>query len=245
MVFFLAFIFLIMVNLISILSNDAAFMTAMRVLSVPVFFACFFMTYSLKNTPLLFFLVFIFLGENANILFHDFSIVCTESIFYCVAFIQLIVFILPYFKFRELDKIIKGYLLLMLCLGLFFLKALIDVIGFGVLDKAEILLFSAKNIAVIILGFIAYGVYFQVQNKPSIFFLIAVVSISFSCIIDYLILSSSNHWVYSVLSRMTYLSGLYFIFQYIINKSSSKDYKSSEHINKSFLSDTVLGLNNY
>ena len=102
----------------------------------------------------------------------------------------------------------------MLCLGLFFLKALIDVIGFGVLDKAEILLFSAKNIAVIILGFIAYGVYFQVQNKPSIFFLIAVVSISFSCIIDYLILSSSNHWVYSVLSRMTYLSGLYFIFQY-------------------------------
>lgn len=231
--------------MLTVLSYDVAFVSSIKVLSVPVFFVCFFMKYSLKNISLIFFLLFIFLGENANFLFHDLSTVCTESIFYGFAFIQLIVLILPKFKFWQLDKMIKGYLLLMLCLGVFFLKVLTDVIGFGFLDKAEVLLFSAKNLAVIILGFVAYGVYFQLQNKQSIFLLIAVVCFSFASVIDYLILSSGNHWVYSILSRITFLSGLYFIFQFIISESAFKDYKSPETLNKGYLSDNILGLNNY
>jgi hypothetical protein len=237
---FLAFLFLLTVNTIVILSGNEALITPMRILSVPVLLICFLLKYRIKNILLIFFLIFIFLGENAKFFVRDTSELCAESIFFFFAFIQLMAFILPKFKFLKLDNIIRGYLLLMFCVSLLFLKVLLDVIGFDFFNKVEILLFSAKNLTIIALGFVVYGYYFQVQNKQSILLLIALVCISFSCIVDYLSLSSSYHWSFLITNRITYLSGLYFIFQYIIGESSWNKYGSSEKINRGLSSENVL-----
>lgn len=238
-VFFAVFFILAVINSLAVFIKDDVIMQSLKSLSVPVFFIFFFVKHHRISIPLIVFLIFAFMSESAGSLFPDFNVVCTESLFYCFAFLQLFVLVLPKFKFMKFDGLIKAYLLMMFGVTLCFFKILYDLVGMEFLESAEALLFSGKSLVLIILIFVAYGVYLDIQSKQSILFLIATVCFGFSCAIDYLSFSFVNNWIFMVLNRIIYLLGMYFIFKFIIEENKCNIRQENE-IHDSFSSDNIL-----
>jgi len=224
-VFFAAFFVLAVINSLAVIIEDDVLLLSIKSLSVPVFLIFFYVKNNKINMSLMIFLAFAFLSESSGVLFPDLNVVCTESLFYCFAFMQLIVLILPKFKFIQLDGLIKAYLLMMFGVTLFFFKVLYDLVGVEFLERAEVMLFSTKSFILVILVFVAYGVYLHIQSKQSILFLIAAVCFGFSCVLDYLNFSFINNWSFMVLNRIIYLFGMYFIFRFVIEENKCKTHQ--------------------
>lgn len=238
-VFFAAYFLLAVINSLAVFIEDDVFIQSLRPLSIPVLLIFFYLRKNEINTSMVFFLFFAFLSESAGSIFSDFNSVCTESMFLCIAFIQLIVLMLPRFKFTQFDGLIKVYLLMMFGVALFFFKVLYDLVGMPFLEQAEAMFFSAKSMVVVILVFISYGVYLNVQSKQSILFLIATVCFGFSNALDYLNFSFVNNLGFLVLNRVIYLLGLYFVFKFIIEENNCKVRQEPE-IEESFSGDNIL-----
>lgn len=238
-IFFIVFFVMAVLNSLAVIIEDDVVMLLVKSMSVPVFLIFFYVRNNKINISLMVFLIFAFLSESSGILFPDLNVVCTESLFYCFAFIQLIVLILPKFKFIQLDGLIKAYLLMMFGVTLFFFKILYDLVGVEFLERAEAMLFSAKSFVLMILVFVAYGVYLHIQNKQSILFLIAVVCFGFSCVLDYLNFYFINKWSFMVLNRIIYLFGMYFIFRFVIEANKCKTHQGTQ-VQKHFVSGDML-----
>ncbi|WP_136481421.1 hypothetical protein [Cognatitamlana onchidii] len=216
---------------IAIFIKDKGLFVAVKSLSIPVFLLFFFVKNYRIKIPLMLFLVFTFLSDNANIIFYKFSVVGAESTLYCLAFTQLIAAILPDFKFFRLDNVIKAYLFLILCVVLFFFKLLYDMVGLNTqLSALELILFFARCLSVLFLVFMAFGAYLQNQTKKSIMFFIAAVCFGFSGVIDYISLSFiGNASTFILFNRVIYLLGVFFIFKFIIEENELNNRSRSVH----------------
>ncbi|WP_298533491.1 hypothetical protein [uncultured Algibacter sp.] len=239
-VFFVAFFTLVVLNSFAVIVRDDLGMQFIKVLSIPVFFIFFYARNNKINISLIVFLVLAFLSDGVRLLFHDFNIFCLESVFYSFAFMQLIVFMLPKFKFIQFDGLIKAYLLMMFGVVVFFANVLYDFVGIEFLNSMETMLFSTKCTVITALVFVTYGVYLHVQSKQSILFLIATVCFGFSCILDYLNFSFVNVWSFMILNRITYLLGIYFIFRFIIEENKLKTRQIEVDVQENFSSDNIF-----
>lgn len=239
-VFFAAFFVLAVINSLAVIVEDnGSIMALLKCLSIPVFLIFFYIKKNKINMLLIFFLAFAFLGESTETLFHNLNDICAQSIFYCFAFIQLIVLMLPKFNFIQVDGLIKAYLLMLFGVTVFFLKVLYDFVGIDFLNNIEAMLFTIKCFMIMILNFIAYAVYLHVQSKKSVLFLIATVCFGFSCLLDYLIFSFSNTWSFIMLNRIIYLLGIYFIFRFLIEENKGTLNPTNE-VYEDFSKDRIL-----
>lgn len=221
-IFFTAFLIILVINIFAVNIKDGVIMHFIDIISLPVFLIFFFARPNKINTPFIFFFTFLFLGENVSWLFQDFSVVSSQSMFYCFAFLQLIVLVLPKFEFLKLEGFIKAYLIMMVLLSLFFIKVLHDLVGVHFLNEAETLSFYGKSLVLIVLVFVAYGYYLCIQSKLSILFLIAAVCFGFCGVVAYINFSYPESYSLITLKRTLFIIGVYFIFKYIIEENNNK-----------------------
>ncbi|WP_299550228.1 hypothetical protein [Seonamhaeicola sp.] len=142
------------------------------------------------------------------------------------------------FKVLRLDKIIGVYLIVVFGISMYFLYTLYNVLNMIVTDSSEVLIFTVKSLSLIILAFVAFGVYLSTQSKKSVIFLVGVIFIIFSTILNYINLYYIYHWSFEMLDRMLYVSGLYFMFRYMM--MFERKAKKVTVVKENYASDNML-----
>lgn len=161
-----------------------------------------------------------------------------SGMLYLLGFLCLIGVTIPRFKVLRLDKIIGVYLIGVFSINLYFLYTLYTVLDTMVPDSSQVMLFAVKSLALILLAFLAFGVYLSTQSKQSVLFLIGIIFMMFSSAMEYINLYYVYHWSFEMLGEILYVSSLYFIFRYIM---SNNKIKKAAKINETFASsDNIL-----
>ena len=215
-VFFSAFFVLIVLTVFGTISNSELIWKLILPLTIPVFLIFFFVQKKYLNIAFISFLIFSFLGDLSSIFFTGTAYVKISSILYFLGYLYLIGMILPNFKILRLDKIITIYLITVFSISIYFLYTLYNMLNLVISDGSEVLIFAVKNLVLIILSFIAFGVYLSNQSKSSVIFLVAIICVVFSTLMRYINLYYIYHWSFEMLGGMLYVSGLYFMFRYMI-----------------------------
>ena len=236
-VFFGALLVLLAISFFVTFTGDSLLLKSTMALFIPVFLIFYLVKYKSLGVVFISFLLFSFLGDISLTFFSNDIFVKVSSILYFLSYLYLIAMVMPKFKLLEVDKLIGIYLLGVFIINIFFLYTLYSILKVIIPDHTEVLLFGLKCLALIILAFISFGVYLNTQTKPSILFLVAVIFITFSTILNYVNLYYLYHWSFEMLYRVLYGIGLYFIFRYIID---NKYKKTIYGVKETFSSDNIL-----
>lgn len=238
-VFFSALLALIAISFFVTFTQDSLLLKSTMSLFIPVFLIFYFYKYKSLGLVFLSFLLFSFLGDVSLTFFTNETFVKASSILYFLSYLYLIAIVVPRFKLLDVNKLIGVYLLGVFIINIFFLHTLYSILKVVIPDNTEVLLFGLKNLSLIILAFIAFGVYLNTETKQSILFLVAVIFIVFSTILNYVNLYYLYHWSFEMLYRTLYAVGLYFLFKYIMveNKYKKANTRLKE---KTFSSDNIL-----
>lgn len=234
----------LLLNLIGIFSNNQILIQASFALLIPVFVTVFILRYKKLNLVLISFLGFSLLGNISRVYINDLSFSFISDAFYLISFAYLILMIAPHFKFQRIDKIIAGYLVLVFSINLYLLYALYSFLLVIIPDDLGVKVFAIKSLVLIVLAFVALGVYLNYQTQKSIFFLAAVACFGFSLILEYVNGYYSSSFSYLMIHRMLYVVGIYFIFKYAtieaVKKQKLKKAKLMVRNNPKSITDTVI-----
>ncbi len=242
-VFFYALLVLLIISFLVTFIGDSLLLKTAMALFIPTFLICYVLNYKSLGVIFISFLIFSFLGDLSVSFFSEETLTKVSSILYFLSYLYLIVTITPKFKLPETDKLIGVYLLGVFLINVFFLYTLYSVLSVIIPDRTEVLLFGLKSMALIVLAFISFGVYLNTQSKQSILFLVAVIFLGFSAILNYVNLYYLYHWSFEMLHRVLYGIGLYFIFKYVIEINRHKQHVFE--LRKRYSSNKKLSLNNY
>ncbi|KJD34574.1 hypothetical protein PK35_01970 [Tamlana nanhaiensis] len=204
----------LLVNLIGIFSNNQVLVQASFVLLIPVFLTVFLMRYKKLNLALVSFLIFSLLGNISSVFITDPSFGFIPDAFYFLSFVYLILMIAPDFKFQRINKVIGSYLILVFSINLYLLYALYSFLVSIIPDDLGVNVFAIKSFVLIVLAFVALGVYLNYQTQKSIFFLSAVACFGFSLMLEYVNSYYTSSFSFLMIHRMLYIAGIYFIFRY-------------------------------
>ena len=212
-------------------------------LFIPVFLIFYLVKYKSLKVVFISFLLFSFLGDVSLTFFSNETFVKISSILYFLSYLYLIVMVIPKFKLLKVDKLIGVYLFGVFVINIFFLYTLFSILKVIIPDGTEVLLFGLKSLSLIVLAFISFGVYLNTQTKQSILFLVAVIFMAFSTILNYVNLYYLYHWSFEMLYRALYGVGLYFIFRYTIADNKYK--KTIYELRQRLSFREYFSLNNY
>ncbi|MDD7887420.1 hypothetical protein [Flavivirga sp. 57AJ16] len=231
-VFFGALLGLMAISFFATFIQDSLMLKSTMALFVPVFLIFYLVKYKSLKGVFISFLLFSFLGDISLTFFSNETFVKVSSILYFLSYLYLITMVVPKFNLLKVDKLIGTYLLGVFFINIFFLYTLYSILKVVIPDSTEVLIFGLKSLSLIVLAFISFGVYLNTQTKQSILFLVAVIFIVFSTILNYVNLYYLYHWSFEMLYRVLYGVGLYFIFKYIIadNKYKKTVYKLRQKI---------------
>lgn len=237
-VFFCALLGLIAISFFVTFTQDLLLLKSTMALFIPVFLIFYLIKYKSLKVVFVSFLLFSFLGDVSLTFFSNETFVKISSILYFLSYLYLIVMVIPKFKLLKVDKLIGVYLFGVFVINIFFLYTLFSILKAIIPDDTEVLLFGLKSLSLIILAFISFGVYLNTQSKQSILFLVAVIFMAFSTILNYVNLYYLYHWSFEMLYRVLYGIGLYFIFRYIIADNKYK--KTIYELRQRLSSESVL-----
>lgn len=237
--FLCALILLIALNTIGVLTNDALIMKTATPLFIPVFLIFFYIKYNTLGIAFFSFLLFSFLGDVSSMFFSDEALIEASSILYIISYVYLLIMIAPKFKFWEVNAIVGTYLLVVFSISLYFLYILYSILQTIVPNPTEVLLFGAKCLVLIFLGFVAFAVYLNTQTKQSALFLTAVIFFGLSVILNYITLYYLYNWSFELIQRLLYALALFVMFKYIMILNFTKKPKKVL-LNKNYTTDTVL-----
>ncbi|MCB4809315.1 hypothetical protein LG651_13745 [Tamlana sp. 62-3] len=201
-------------NLLGVFSKSQFLIQTSFVALIPVFMTVFLMRYKKLNLPLISFLVFSLLGNVSRVFISDLSFGFISDAFYLISFGYLIFMIAPQFKFQRIDKIIAGYLILVFSINIYLLYSLYSFLLTIIPDDLGVKVFAIKSLVLVVLGFVALGVYLNYQTQKAIFFLSSVACFGFSLILEYVNEYYVSSFSYLMIDRMLYVVGIYFIFKY-------------------------------
>ncbi|MGZ0017906.1 hypothetical protein [Yeosuana sp. AK3] len=211
-----ALFLLIILNVIGAVSEDALFLQSTKPLFVPVFLIFFFIKNKTLKIPFILFLLYSFLGDSASMFFSNETFIRASSIMYFLSYMCLIGFMLPKFKLVEFNKVITLYLVIVVFINMYFLYSVYNILKTIVPDSLEVFLFGIKSISLIVLVSIALGVYLNNETRLSIFFLMMAFCFVFSDMLNYVSQYYVYHWSFSMLDRVLHVTGLFFLFNYIM-----------------------------
>lgn len=215
-VFIGALFFLIVLNVIGTVSEDALFLQSTKPLFIPVFLIFFFIKNKIISIPFILFLFYSFLGDSATIFFSNETFIKASSIMYFLSYLCLVVFMIPKFKLEQFNKFISLYLVVVVLINMYFLYTVYGILKSIIPDSLEVFLFGMKSVSLIVLVIVAFGVYINSETKLSILFLIMALSFVFSDILNYVSQYFIYHWSFLMLDRVLHVVGLFFLFNYIM-----------------------------
>ncbi len=193
-------------------------------LTVPLFAVLYFLK-SRAPSPLMgFFLLFAFLGNAFSIIFSEAKYVGVSNILYLAASVCLLINVQPKFKrsMQNKNSWLVSYLLGMFVIGLCFLFEITHVFSLLVLKDIEFYVFVFQGIGLLLLVFMSFGVYLNTQSPSAISFLVASISFGFALAVSYISAFYLYDWAFVQLSSLFYLSGLYFMFKYLLMENKKK-----------------------
>ncbi|AUP77836.1 hypothetical protein [Flavivirga eckloniae] len=239
-VFVCTLLVLIALSFFVAFSQNTLLLKSAMGLYIPAFLTFYFLKYRSLGVMFISFLIFSFLGDLSLTFFSGETFVKVSSILYFLSYLYLIAIVAPKFKLFEVNKLIGVYLLGVFLINVFFLYTLYSILKVVIPDNTEVLLFGLKNLSIIVLAFIAFGVYLNTETKPSIIFLIAVMLIAFSSILNYVNLYYLYHWSFEMLHRALYVTGLFFVFRYIMAENKYRIPQNTRAKEKTFSSKNIL-----
>ncbi|WP_027137268.1 hypothetical protein [Gaetbulibacter saemankumensis] len=136
-------------------------------------------------------------------------------VLYMLAYLYLIVMVLPKFKLKNFDRLIMAYLLAVFCISLYFLYSVFSLLKVVIADDLESLLFAIKSLGIVLLSFVALGIYLSTETKQSIYLLLAVMCFGFSAVINYIEMYYLYDFNFLIVERILYVSGLFLVFKYV------------------------------
>lgn len=214
-IYFVALFLLILLNVIGAVSENALLLQSSRPLFIPVFLIFFFIKDKTIAVPFILFLICSFLGDSASMFFSNETFIKASSVMYFLSYLCLVGFIFPKFKFEEFNKLITLYFVVIILINIYFLYTIYGILKSIIPDGLEVFLFGTKSLSMILLVFIAFGVYLNSETKMSILFLMMAVSFMFSDVLDYISHYYVYHWSFLMLDRVLHVLGLYLLFRYI------------------------------
>ena len=234
-------ILLITINKIGFITEDALIIKLALPLCIPVFLIYFFIKHHILGIAFVSFLIFSFLGDMASFFFSGEVLIKASSILYIISYVYLLIMVAPKFKPFDVNALIGTYLLVVLSIALFFLYIIYNVLQtFIPDDPIEVLLFGAKSLTLVILGFISFAVYLNKQSGQSALFLTAVMFFGLSVMLSYINLYYLYHWNFELLQRILYVLALFVMFRYIIDLNLTKKTKQIHYKESIYRTDTVL-----
>ncbi len=233
-VFFCALLLLITINVIVPYSEDALLLQSTKALFIPIFLIFFFMKNKFLGIPFISFFLFSFLGDISVTFFESDMFIKASTVLYFLSYMCLLGVIISKFNFFKVDKVVGVYLLLIFLINGYFLYTLYGLLKAVVPDSVEVLLFGIKSVTLILLTFFAFGKYLNKDTKPSILFLLAVLCLVFSTVLNYVSMYYIYNWSFVMLERVIYAIGLYLFFNYIMEENKN------QMIQKTFTSDAVF-----
>jgi len=239
-VFLGALLLLITVNVIGAVTKDALIMQTLMPLFVPVFLIFFFVKHKSLGIAFIAFLMFSFLGDTSFLFFSGDTLIQASSILYLLSYLFLLIMVLPKFKLFEVDKLIGVYLFAVFLIALYFLYIIYGILQVLIINPNELLLFGIKNLTLILLTFISFGVFLNTQSKQSALFLTAVVFFGLSVMMNYVTLYYLYDWRFVLLQRILYAIALYVMFKYVMVRHIIKKKPKTIQLNEQYPSDTVL-----
>ncbi len=239
-VFLGALILLIGLNALGYFMQDALMVQTIGPLCVPVFLIFYFVKYKALGFAFISFLVFTFFGDVSFLFFSDDTLVQASSVLYLLSYLFLLIMVLPHFKLFEVDKWVGTYLLVVFFIALYFLYVFYGILQAMSLNPAEVLLFGVRNLMLIVLAFISFGVFLNTQSKQSALFLTAVIFFGLAVVIRYINLYYLFDWRFELLQRVMYAIALFVMFKYVMVRRPIKKKPKAIQLNERYPSDTVL-----
>ena len=239
-VFLGALILLVGMNALGYFVQDMLIIQSVKPLCVPVFLIFFFVKYNALGLPFISFLLFSFLGDASFLFFSDETLIQASSILFLLSYLFLLMMVLPKFKISEVDKITGVYLFVVFLIALYFLYIAYGLLQIIVDNTHEVLLFGIKNLTLILLTFISFGVFLNTQSKQSALFLTGVIFFALSETLNYVTLYYLYDWRFVLLQRVIYAIALYVMFKYIMVKHIPTKKPKPIQLNARYSSDTVL-----
>ncbi|WOD43652.1 hypothetical protein [Hwangdonia lutea] len=231
--FFGVLLLLVSVNIIGAFSENASFLQTAKVFFIPALLTLFFIKYKSLSLPFILFFLFSFLGDVSLAFFDNEFFIKASSVFYFLSYLSLIGIAFFKFKFFEIDKVVGTYLVVVFLINAYFLYTFYSILKAIVPDSFEVLLFGVKNLSLILLVFLAFGMYLANDTKPSILFLMVALCLVFSTILNYVSLYYVYSWSFVMLERIIYAIGVYLLLNYIMveNKNAIIQNKAQDRYN--------------
>ncbi|GAA3577314.1 hypothetical protein GCM10022395_27660 [Snuella lapsa] len=142
-----------------------------------------------------------------------------ERIFGLVGYLCLVGITIPKFKLYKLDKIIRAYLLVVFLINTYFVYVLYGVLKAVMVDLVDVTLFAIKSMSLIVLVFVAFGVYLHTETKQTITFLMAGMSFAFSTVLEYINFYYVYNWAFVLLGKVLFAFGIYLIISFMIQQN--------------------------
>lgn len=144
-----------------------------------------------------------------------------------IAYLLLILHLLPLLKNLKTDRLQKGIFLVILVLNLFMLYTLADMEGGKIQDFSQLLMLFLRGLTIIGLGVLAFSYSNRYSNTSSIFFFLAVLGFVLSDIFAFITFYLEvREFTYA--DRFCYIMGLSFLAKYMTVYSREDLYKAGE-----------------
>lgn len=220
-VFFAAFLFLIIVNIIGTYSGDVLFLQTTKSLFVPALLILFFVSNKSLSLRYILFFVFSFLGDASLLLFGNQFFIKASSVFYLLSYLCLIGVAISKLKSFKVDKIVAVYLIVVFLINTYFLYIFYDILKVVVLDNLEVFLFGVKGFSLLILAFVSFVKYLSKDTKPAILFLMVAMCLVLSTILNYVNLYYVYNWSFVMIETVIYATGIYLLLNYVLEENKS------------------------
>ncbi|MBJ6369014.1 hypothetical protein [Snuella sedimenti] len=214
---FLAVLLLVIVaSIVGIVFENAFVLQLIKLTFLSAFILFFLVRQDRVCALLVAFFVFSFLAALFSIVGVD---EIYERVFSLLGYSSLIGITMPKFKLLKLDKIIRAYLLVVFLINTYFVYVLYGVLKAVMVDLVDVTLFAIKSMSLIILVFVAFGVYLHTETKQTITFLMAGMCFAFSTILEYINFYYVYNWGFVLLGKILFAFGVYLIAVFMIQQN--------------------------
>lgn len=223
-VFFGALCLLLVINIMSSISNYSVVLNATKALSIPLFFFLYFIKNKFINNIFITFLILLFFGDLFSMLpTSTLQLKIASASYFCCYGILIAIGLFQVKKFI-FKGVVGAYLFIVLMLNSYFMYSFYGIMENSISDNVELFFITMQIVALLILGFVAFVAYLDKDRKQSILFLLLSFCLIFSQVLALIDTHYISHQLFSMLNWISYVASLVLFYNYLLehNKSTRK-----------------------
>src|SRR5690554_556587 len=217
---FLGVLFLlILLNIFASLSESDVLIQITKPLFIPIFIMFYYIKNRCVQVLLIIFFTLSFIGDFSSLFLTNNTLMKFSGFMHFLSYLALTIFIGSKIKRIRFDKVVAAYLVVVISINSYFLYELFGVVKAQIIDTAEVNLFAAKSISLLVLSLISFVVYLSSDTKQAILFLFTTLCFVFSDVLYYISNYYIYNWSFVMLNHVLHLVGLFLLFNFIIGEN--------------------------